>query len=106
MADHDDNTGGITNAQLLEHFNGMYGDIKVLIEGVKQHADYRFDAMDRRFTGVEQRLDSLEAKVENNTRILENVSNRIDDLDISYLPKRMNRVEKHLNLPPLSELVQ
>lgn len=58
------------------------------------------------FTGLEGRMDTLEQRIDrmdrNLTRQIDAIDKRLDAVEIEQLPKRVTRVERHLNLAPIA----
>lgn len=59
-----------------------------------------------RFTDLEGRMNSLEQRVDrmdrNLTRQINAIDQRLDAVEIEQLPKRVTRIEQHLNLAPIA----
>lgn len=63
------------------------------VQGMEIRINQRFDAVDERFNRLERNL----------TFQIDAIDKRLDAVEIEYLPKRTDRIEKHLGLPPIKE---
>ena len=64
------------------------------IDGLEE----RIDGVDGRLDGIDGRLDGIDQKLLWNSTALQNIDKRLDDIELEFLPKRVSRIEKSLEL--------
>jgi|GEM_PF-1044195 tetrahydromethanopterin S-methyltransferase subunit G len=71
------------------------------IDGLEERidgVDGRLDGIDGRLDGIDGRLDGIDQKLLWNSTALQNIDKRLDDIELEFLPKRVSRIEKSLEL--------
>lgn len=58
----------------------------------------RIDKIDVRLDGIDVRLDKIDQKLIWQRTALTNIDGRLDDIELEFLPKRVTRIEKKLQL--------
>ena len=85
------NDDGITLAVLLSHMNNMGASLR---RGMQEGFASTRKEMNTRFDSVEVRLDRVEARLDWKDVALSNIDERLDELELAGLPKRVTRLER------------
>ena len=91
MADND-----ITLGTIMEHMRGMEQRVTSRIQDVHEDLSKRMDGLDAKLTG---RLDRLERNL---TSQIDAIDKRLDAMEVEHLPKRVARIERHLDLSAIA----
>ena len=87
-------TNDITLTDVMNQMQVHAGEFRKEFRKVHQ----RIDGLDNKIDGIDLRLDGIDQKLLWQRTALTNIDERLDSIELEFLPKRVSRIEKKIQL--------
>jgi len=77
-------------------FRKEFRKVRTRIDDLDKKLSHKIDTVDKRLS---RRMDGIDQKLLWQSTALTNIDGRLDDIELEFLPKRVDRIEKKMQLP-------